>query len=196
MKRSTILIAFLLIMASLFAESKAAEASQTIAGFINHSGSDYMKLTVTYDVTSKEGNYYGINLDVSEAGNSSRYLIAPSATHELGLRIGTLNLEATNRNYNLHIYHEPLILVGSNPSVTIDYELSISYSLTGGDTSTAYCLSATTNPPDNLIDVSLRSSGGVILIQNAGLYFRLRDASQVRSAGQYQSTISIQVGTE
>ena len=86
--------------------------------------------------------------------------------------------------------------MGSNPSVVIDYELSISYSITGGDTSTAYCLSATTNPPDKMIDVSLRSSGGVILIQNAGLYFRLKDVSEVRAAGQYQSTISIQVGTE
>ena len=196
MNRLFALIAILFALTSLYAASKAAEASQTIAGFINSSGSDYMKLTVSYDITSTDGNYYGINLDISDSGNMNRYLIAPSVSHELGLRIGTIDLEATNRNYKLRIYHEPLILVGSNPAVTIDYELSISYSVNGGETSTAYCLSATTNPADNLINVSLRSGGGVVLIQNAGLYFRLKDPSQVRTAGQYQSVIHIQVGTE
>lgn len=196
MKKIIALIAILFALTSLYAATKAAEASQTIAGFINSSGSDYLKLTVTYDVTSTDGNYYGINLDVNDNGNMNRYLIAPSASHELGLRIGTVDLEATNRNYKLRIYHEPLILVGSNPAVAIDYELSISYSLNGGEASTAYCLSAISNPPDKLINVSLRSTGGVILIQNAGLYFRLKDPSEVRTAGQYQSVIHIQVGTE
>ena len=198
MKKAIGMLALLImILFSLHAETQAATTSQTIAGFINHIGSDYMLLEVSYDYSHTDQQYHGINLDINDSGNPNRYLIAPSASHELGLRIGSFNLETTNRDYTLRIYHQPLILVNSNPAVTIDYELSIQYAISGGNPLSAYCLSATDMAnPDKKINVSLNSPGGVIIIQNAGFFFRLKDASQVRTAGQYESIIYIQVGTE
>ena len=197
MKKAIGLFALLLILFSLHAAvTQAATESQTIAGFINHVGSDYMLLEVSYDYSHTDGQYHGINLDVSDTSNPNRYLITPSASHELGLRIGTLNLETTNRDYTLRIYHTPLRLT-TNANTAIDYELSIQYSISGGDSLSAYCLSASdTSNPDNKINVTLNSSGGVILIQNAGLFFRLKDASQVRTVGQYESIVYIQVGAD
>ena len=192
-----LLIMLLLLLCSLHAAARqAASTVQTIAGFINHTGSDYLSLTVSYDITSTDGGYFGINMDVSDAGNPNRYLIAPSATHEPGLRIGTMNLETTNQGYTLRIYHTPLMHT-SIQNVSVDYELSLQYVISGGDTLRAYCLSASNmGNPDNKINVTLNTPGGVVLIQNAGLFFRLADASQVRTTGQYESVIYIQVGKE
>lgn len=200
MKKLLIFFSILISSSLLFAASLGHSANQTIAGFINHTSSTFMNLDVTYDIKTTDGNYSGINLDVSDVNNHIRYLIAPSASHEQGLRFGTLTLEATNMNYKLHIFHTKLYLT-QDSSKTIDYELSFSYAITGGESASAYCKSATnlnTDPsnPDNMINLSLRSSGGVILIQNAGLYFRLIDVSEVRTAGQYLSNIYVQVGTE
>lgn len=187
----------LLILSILHAVSQAASTCQTIAGFINHIGSNYMNLAVSNDVVSTDENYDGFNLDVSDSNNPNRFLITPSATHELGLRIGTLDLETTNQGYTMRIYHTPLTLVSDNMSVSIDYELSIQYSISGEESLSSYCVSTSDiSNPDNLIDVTLNSSGGVIIIQNAGLYFRLTNVSQVRTVGQYQSDIYIRVGSE
>lgn len=195
MKKVISILLILFISSLLFAESPGPHSSQTIAGFINHTGSDYMKLTVSYDVTSTDGTYSGINLDLSDSSNSIRYLIAPSAT-ELGLRIGSFDLEATHRHYIMRIYHSKLINT-ENSTQTIDYKLSISYSITGGVSSSASCFSTSSLvSPDEMIHVTLSSSSGVILIQNGGFYFRLKDASEVRYKGQYKSTVYIEVGTE
>lgn len=217
MKKISAVLSLILIPALILAAANPSEvqySSQTIAGYINHLESDYLNLSVSYDITSKSGNYKGINIDVSDASNVNRYLITPSASHDPGLRIGTLELETTNRNYKLRIYHTPLQRItnwinnNSKPpysldsNTTIDYELSISYTVSGSSTRSAYCRSYTNViseevAPNNKIEVSLSgaNSSGVILIQNAGLYFRLVDTSQVRTKGQYQSTITVQVGT-
>ena len=198
MKKTLGLFAMLLLILSILnAVSQAAGTCQTIAGFINHIESKYMKLVVSNDIDSSDENYDGFNLDVSDSNNLNRFLITPSATHELGLRIGTLNLETTNQGYTMRIYHTPLTLVSDSSSASIDYELSIQYSISGEESLSSYCVSTSDiSNPDNLIDVTLNSSGGVIIIQNAGLYFRLTNVSQVRTVGQYQSDIYIRVGSE
>ncbi|MBP5552084.1 MAG: hypothetical protein J6X41_01740, partial [Spirochaetales bacterium] len=115
---------------------------------------------------------------------------------ELGLRIGSFDLEATHRNYTMRIYHTKLINT-TDYTHTIDFKLSISYSITGGESSTASCFSTSNiDSPDEMIHILLSSPSGVILIQNGGFYFRLRDASEVRYEGQYRSTVYIEVGTE
>lgn len=215
---AVLFLALILIPAVSAVNSTSAHSSQTIAGFIQHEdvssatfeftpvkigNSSILSKNSSYtykDENNHTQHYKGLNLDIADTNNANQYLITPSATHELGLLIGTFNVETTNNSYVLLIYHTQL----SSGANNVDYELGVSYSISGDNRVTSYCLANdSANPLSNssqliqnhkMIGISLNSLNRVVLINNGGVYFRL--AQQVTQEGQYSSTITFYLGTQ
>ena len=215
---AAVFLSIILIPAISAVNSTSAHSSQTIAGFIQHENvssatfaftpvmignSSILSKNSSYtykDENNRTQKYKGLNLDIADTNNTNQYLITPSATHELGLLIGTFNVETTNNNYTLLIYHTKL----SSGANNVDYELGVSYSISGDSRATSYCTAAdSANPRSNsgqliqnhkMISISLNSMNRVVMINNGGVYFRL--AQQVTQEGQYSSTITFYLGTQ
>ena len=215
---AVLFLALILIPAVSAVNSTSAHSSQTIAGFIQHEdvssatfeftpvkigNSSILSKNSSYtykDENNHTQHYKGLNLDIADTNNANQYLITPSATHELGLLIGTFNVETTNNNYTLLIYHS-LLTSGSN---SVDYEIGVSYSISGDNRVTSYCLANDSATPlvdlaqlvqnHKMISINLNSINRVVLINNGGVYFRL--AQQVTQEGQYSSTITFYLGAQ
>ena len=213
-KTALFMFIILLVLLPLSADAQEGDsATQMIAGYLNYEQSSYINLSVVHDediLDNVVGSYKGINLDISSGSNPYRYIIAPSSSHEPGLKIGTFKLEATNATnytYELRIYHSKLSTAGGETAV--DYDLVVSYIFSGSSqgyntTITDYCtgtavLNATDNKSDErienkqMISITLSGTTGVVLINDAGLYFRL--AEPVTVPGQYSSTVYFVLGT-
>ena len=171
---------------SLFAwkELDFAARSSEIVAYID----EVLELDITgfYYAGINEGK--GLNLNINDDTNNFRYLVAPTQTPQSvpGLLIANFSLMSSSSDYRLTISHNKLIN-STNNSIVYDYELCTIYSVLKGSTMierTIYCLSA----PDNCV-LNFNEIQGILMLQNAGLYFRL--CTEVQDAGIYNSTITL-----
>lgn len=186
MKKVLAFILLLLSAVSLYA-GKVDEISQPIAGFIKSADFCILEISNYFDDNiikdTKIGNTYykGINLDTGDTNTSNdKYLIMPSETLVMGKRIGAFNLKASKHAYTLKITHDKLLK--KNGTTNYDYQLGVRLSINGSIFENA-CSSTQT--------LTLDFSGygnGVLLVEDAGIYFRLIDT--VSEAGQYTSTVT------
>ena len=214
-----LLMAVLLLFSCFSAVQDNKAAGHRISGYINASyqeeGSNEVTIepTVHLDIVSKtdilsavDGQYYGINLDYTDDSNPYRFLIAPTTTalSTPGLEIGTLSAFLTlsqGHSAVLTVVHDRLRNSNSDYSnVTVDYELSLVYSINMGSGEDAisgsrFCLGLDhlTTPLSQIdsnrkmiVDIPYAS---VISIHDAGIYFRMNKDSSVFVPGQYSSSV-------
>ncbi len=188
MKKIVLVALFILITLLPVAALDHRQSSQRIFGYID----DIMYLSVsTYryaDTTM--GNFVGINLDHTDENNGFRYLISPA--HESpGLQIGSFSMLTTfavqQRAARLTVSHTRMVL-DSDPSVSVDYELGILYSLSDGSQITtpepSFCLSTGS--------IVLNITSKISTVMDGSIYFRLATGNEnkVTEAGQYSSTVT------
>ena len=162
---------------------------QRIYGFID----DITYLLVNpfiYENTTY-GQYRGIDLDYSDASNGFRYLIMPTETAltSPGLQIGTFSMLATfmtrTRSANLRVTHTKL-LHDADPSVMVDYELGVMYSISNGE--------GISNPPASMClstgSIVIPITSAISTVMDGNIYFRLTKNQNVTQAGQYSSTVT------
>lgn len=186
MKRLFIVLLMIIVLAPLFAwkELDFNSTNQTIIAHIN--GVLELDLSDFYYAGMNEGK--GLNLNINDDTNNFRYLIAPTQTSKSvpGLLIANFSLISSSSNYQLTISHDKLINDDDN-SIKYDYELCTIYKVLK-DVSmverTEYCVAN----PDNMV-LSFNDIQGVLMLQNAGLYFRL--CTEVQDAGLYHSTVTL-----
>ena len=184
-----ILIALFILLTLLpVAALDHRKTSQRIFGYID----DIMYLSVsTYKYADTTmGSYRGINLDYTDKNNGFRYLISPQ-TNSPGLQIGSFSMLATfavtQRSARLRVTHTKLVLE-TDSSVSVDYELGLMYSISNGSSITspdpAFCLS------DGSITLNINSA--ISTVMDGSIYFRLAngDANKVTEVGQYASTVT------
>lgn len=202
MRKLIIALMILTILSCSFAaaEDLRDSANQRITGYVDPNISLTAENIVYYDVN----NEYGINLDVLDSSNSVSNLISPTAiplTHS-GLKVGVFSVVSSVTNYKVVITHGPLVRQTSAQDLTtayIDYELGVIYTTDGVNYSEEICLSAPdVNLPDRpgmskKIEIPLQISSGVVMIQDAGIYFRLTNSSPVSVPGNYLSDITFNV---
>ena len=186
MKKFLIVLLMLTLSFSLFAwkELDFAANSLEIIGHIN--GVLELDLTGFYYTNINEGK--GLNLNINDDTNNFRYLIAPTQTPQSipGLLIANFSLISSSSDYQLTISHNNLIN-DNNSSIQYDYELCTIYSVLRGNSMverTVYCNS---NPDCSVL--SFNDVTGILMLQDAGLYFRL--CTEVQDAGTYHSTITL-----
>lgn len=171
---------------SLFAwkELDFASTNQSIIAHIE--GVLELDLSGFYYSGMNEGK--GLNLNINDDTNNFRYLIAPTQTPKSvpGLLIANFSLVSSSSNYQLTITHDELVN-NDNDSIRYDYELCTIYTVLK-DTSmierTVYCVA---NPDSSIL--SFNDIQGILMLQNAGLYFRL--CTEVQDAGLYNSTVTL-----
>ena len=176
----------LLSAMSIYA-GKVDEIAQPIAGFIKSADFCVLEISNYFDDNiikdTKIGNVYyrGINLDTGDSNTSNdKYLIVPSpANLIMGKRIGAFNMKASHHGYTLKITHEKLV---KQNGASYDYQLGVSLTIDGQTIENA-CSSTQT------LTIDFSGFGnGVLLVEDAGVYFRLIDT--VSEAGQYSSTVT------
>lgn len=185
MKKIIAFIILLIIPFSLFAwkELDFAASTQSIVAYIN--GVLELDISPFYYACMNEGK--GINLNINDDTNNFRYLIAPTQSPESvpGLLIGTYSLISSSSDYRLTISHEAMLNTANN-SIFYDYELCTIYSVQIGLTlaeRTAYAESL----PDSIV-INFNETHGILMLQNAGLYFRL--CTEVLEPGSYRSVVT------
>ena len=171
---------------SLFAlkELDFASTSQSIIAHIE--GVLELDLSGFYYSGMNEGK--GLNLNINDDTNNFRYLIAPTQTPKSvpGLLIANFSLISSSSNYQLTITHDELVN-NDNNSIRYDYELCTIYTVLKDASMverTVYCVSS----PDSSV-LSFNDIQGILMLQNAGLYFRL--CTEVQNAGLYHSTVTL-----
>lgn len=203
MRKMIIALLILSILSCSFAvaEDLRDSASQRLTGYVDPNISLTAENIVYYDLN----NEYGINLDVLDSSNSGSNLISPTATPltHSGLKVGLFSVVSSVTNYKVVITHSPLVRQTSPEDLTtayIDYELGVIYTTDGVNYSEEFCLSVQDanlpNQPGNLskkIEIPLQVSSGVVMIQDAGIYFRLTNSSPVSVPGNYLSNITFSV---
>ena len=192
--KKPILVLFLIISAlTLNATTKIDDISQPIAGFIL--STDFCTLEITNYFTT--GNkissgptvngvtYRGINLDTSDSNTSNdKNLIIPSPNVlVMGKQIGTFNLKASHHGYTLIITHDKL---SKQNGTSYDYQLGINFTL--NNTEVKQACSSTGNVTINFSNPDYDFGSGVLIVHDAGIFFRLIDT--VSEAGQYSSTVT------
>lgn len=195
MRKMIIALLILTILSCSFAvaEDLRDSASQRITGYVDPNISLTARNIDYYD----KDNEYGINLDITDSSNSVSNLISPTATPltHPGLKVGEFSVVSSVTNYKVVITHEPLIHRTDN-QITIDYELGVIYTTDGVNYNSKMCLSAVNtqqNPELKKIEIPLVVSSGVVMIQDAGIYFRLTNSSPVSVQGEYLSNITFDV---
>ena len=186
MKKALLILIVLFTAFSLFAwkDLSYAASNQEIVAHIDEVFE--LDLSGFYYTSMNEGK--GLNLNINDETNNFRYLIAPTQTPKSvpGLLIANFSLISSSSDYRLTISHDKLVN-SSNNSIVYDYELCIIYSVLRGSTmvqNTVYC----TSNPDNSV-LNFNEVHGILMLQNAGLYFRL--CTEVQDAGLYNSTVTL-----
>ena len=186
MKKLLIIFVILTLSFSLFAwkELDFAARNQDVVAYIN----EVLELDITGFYYSGINEGRGLNLNINDDANNFRYLISPTQTSKSipGLLIANFSLMSSSSDYRLTLSHNKLINSTDN-SIVYDYELCVIYSVLKGSTMverTVYC----TSNPDNCV-LNFNEIHGIIMLQNAGLYFRL--CTEVQDAGTYNSTITL-----
>ena len=185
MKKILVLIMILLIPFSVCAwkELDFLASSQRIVAYVN--GVLELEISPFTYATINEGR--GINLNINDDTNNFRYLIAPTQAPESvpGLQIGSFSLISSSSDYRLTITHDGMVNTTDN-SIVYDYELCTIYSVQIGSSMverTAYAESS----PDSIV-LNFNETHGILMLQNAGLYFRL--STEVQEPGSYRSVVT------
>lgn len=186
MKKILVALIILFISFSLFAwkELDYASTNQEIVAYIN--GILELELSGFYYTGINEGK--GLNLDINDDTNNFRYLIAPTQSPKTvpGLLIANFSLISSSSNYRLTITHDKLVN-NNNHSIMYDYELCTIYSVLKDSAMiqrTVFCIS---NPDSSIL--SFDEIHGALMLQDAGLYFRL--CTEIQDAGLYYSTVTL-----
>ena len=186
MKKALIIMIVLFTAFSLFAwrELDYASTHQEIIAHIN----EVLELDLTgfYYAGINEGK--GLNLDINDDTNNFRYLIAPTQTPRTvpGLLIANFSLISSSSNYRLTINHDKLIN-DDDHSIMYDYELCTIYSVLKGSSMIQHVVYCTSNPDSAVL--SFDEINGILMLQDAGLYFRL--CTEVQDAGLYHSVVTL-----
>lgn len=186
MKKVFVVLIVLFVAFSLFAW-KELDFASTHEDIIAHiDGVLELDLSGFYYSSINEGK--GLNLNINDETNNFRYLIAPTQTSKSvpGLLIANFSLISSSSDYQLTINHDKLVN-DDNHSIVYDYELCTIYSVLKDSTMiqhTIYC----TSSPDRAV-LSFNEVHGILMLQDAGLYFRL--CTEVQDAGLYHSTITL-----
>ncbi|MCR4676876.1 MAG: hypothetical protein K5634_06575 [Sphaerochaetaceae bacterium] len=179
-----LLLVALFSMTSLFCEKKVLNgASQVVSGYIGRN----VELTIgDYIYRSSNGNK-GINLDINNESNNVRYQIAPTQVPctKAGLLVGKFNLISSTSDITLEISHDKL---HNNGGDSVDYELAVDYVIKS-DNSTSDHLKFITSTTPYTFDFS--SGNGLIIIEDAGIYFRLSE--EVTEKGRYESAVTFKL---
>ena len=186
--RIALITVLILICPQLFAavdphKYEMDNVSQMVVGFVDVDTQLYLELDETYYDADD-----GINLDINDSSNKDKFLIAPSASHELGLRIGHFTFIAEEGTSGvITISHTHLKNTNND---TLDYELGISYSISGQTNPVqAYCTSSVNSGADGKkIDINLSDWVNTIYIKDGGIFFRL--VTPPVNSGDYTSTIT------
>lgn len=174
------------------AEAELEFKELVIAGYIG----EYLEWGVS-DFKYNDGK--GLNLDINDNENSIRYQIAPTQIPKTtpGLRIGDFYFFSSIPTYSLII--TPGYLTNTtNANVTVPYEISVHFL---GDFNTEDVdlerrygnLIASSGESINIV-WSTGSTAGAVIIQNAGIYFRLSE--EVSERGLYTSTIVFELRSD
>jgi len=186
MKKALIIMIVLFTAFSLFAwrELDYASTHQEIIAHIN----EVLELDLTgfYYAGINEGK--GLNLDINDDTNNFRYLIAPTQTPRTvpGLLIANFSLISSSSNYRLTINHDKLVN-DDDHSIMYDYELCTIYSVLKGSSMIQHVVYCTSNPDSAVL--SFDEINGILMLQDAGLYFRL--CTEVQDAGLYHSVVTL-----
>ena len=185
MKKVILIFILLLVLSPLFAwkELDYASTHNTIIGHI----SGILELTVSNFYYASANSGKGLNLNINDDTNNHRFLIAPTHTPKSvpGLLIGNFSLISSSSDYQLTLSHDKLTN-DNNSSIKYDYELCAYYSVLKGSNVVAnevYCVAN-----ENAV-ISFDEIHGILMLQDAGLYFRL--CTEVVDAGTYTSTITL-----
>lgn len=209
MKKLIILLIIFLLFSinALFAATIDPYRVQTISGFIDNILYLYVSPFLYEGIVSN--GYAGVNLDHQDTNNDIRYLIAPTnrALSEPGLVIGQFSVLATYKDIslsalNLVITHTKLVHTNDS-SIKLDYELAVLYTLNDGSSTQnsnyidikRYCYSEDSDSSTKSITIDLKQSSDVTSIQNANIYFRLKNGDTPSVTGQYVSTIKFSLET-
>ena len=186
MKKLLIVFIILTLSFSLFAwkELDFAARSQDIVAYID----DILELDISGFYYSGINEGKGINLNINDDTNNFRYLISPTQVPKSipGLLIANFSLMSSSSDYRLTLSHNKLINSANN-SIVYDYELCVIYSVLKNSTMierTMYCVSS----PESCV-LDFNELHGILMLQDAGLYFRL--CTEVQDAGIYNSTITL-----
>ena len=171
---------------SLFAwkELDNNSTSQEIVAHINEVFE--LELSSFYYTSINEGK--GLNLNINDDTNNFRYLIAPTQTPKSvpGLLIANFSLISSSSDYRLTITHDKLVN-STNHNLVYDYELCTIYSVLRDSTMIQHTVYCTSSPDSSVLNFD--EVHGILMLQNAGLYFRL--CTEVQDAGLYHSTVTL-----
>lgn len=186
MKKALVTLIILFTAFSLFAwkELNYAASNQEIVAHINEVFE--LDLSSFYYTSLNEGK--GLNLNINDDTNNFRYLIAPTQTPKSvpGLLIANFSLISSSSEYRLTITHDKLVNT-TNHNLVYDYELCTIYSVLKGSTMIQHTIYCTSNPDSSVLNFN--EVQGILMLQNAGLYFRL--CTEVQDAGLYNSTVTL-----
>ena len=186
MKKLVIALIVLFTAFSLFAwrELNYAASNQEIVAHINEVFE--LDLSGFYYTSINEGK--GLNLNINDETNNFRYLIAPTQTPKSvpGLLIANFSLISSSSDYKLTITHDKLVNT-TDYNLVYDYELCTIYSVLRDSTMVQHTVYCTSNPDSSVLNFN--EVHGILMLQNAGLYFRL--CTEVQDAGLYNSTVTL-----
>ncbi len=203
MRRAITVLLFITISSLLFASDAAPKprdySSQHITGYVDPNIS-----LVANNIVYYENGKYGINLDINDSSNSVSNLISPTAIplSVPGLQVGQFSVVSSVTNYKVVITHTPMILqpdegepAGNAPR--FDYELGVIYTTDGINYTSLLCLSSPNNQlplSTTVIEIPLMiAQEGVVMIQDAGIYFRLTEGAPIPEPGNYKSNVTFNV---
>lgn len=171
------------------------------SGFKTKGQEIYATIDTHYIMQIEEISYNGgngIDLNIERSGNNQRNLIAPTVQPCTlpGLKVGTFSLVSSSSDYVLEVFHNKL--VNTTTGDEFDYELALSYVLSGNNY-TKICLGtdatqdqilsdSIVNPTIPRITMDLRSGDSIVVIQGAGVFFRMREVVNIE--GTYLSTVT------
>lgn len=186
MKKALLVLIILFTAFSLFAwkDLSYAASNQEIVAHINEVFE--LDLSSFYYTSLNEGK--GLNLNINDDTNNFRYLIAPTQTPKSvpGLLIANFSLISSSSDYRLTITHDKLVNT-TDHNLVYDYELCTIYSVLKGSTMIQHTVYCTSNPDSSVLNFN--EVQGILMLQNAGLYFRL--CTEVQDAGLYNSTVTL-----
>ncbi len=185
MKKTLLLLLIALFsMMSLFCEpNRLNGSSQVVSGYVGRN----VELTIgDYIYRNTNGNK-GINLDINSESNNIRYQIAPTQVPctKAGLLVGRFNLISSTSDITLEISHDRL---HNNDGASVDYELAVDYVIKSGNSTSDHLKFITSTAP---FTFDFGSGDGLIIIEDAGMYFRLSE--EVTEGGRYESTVTFKL---
>ncbi|MBO7366260.1 MAG: hypothetical protein J6U28_06140 [Bacteroidales bacterium] len=196
MRRLLLILLILLIpLCFLTAVAELEFNELVVAGYIG----EYLEWGVSGFTYENSNSGKGLNLDINDNENNIRYQIAPTQVPKTspGLLIGNFYFFSSIPTYSLRISPGYLTKTGA-PSVTIPYEISVHFlgDFNAEDVDLERRYGNLIAASGEYIDIvwSTGSNAGAVIVQNAGIYFRLSE--EVTERGLYTSTIIFELRSD